>query len=128
VNAALLHAFPLDALRTAELPAALALERLVGGAGTVTIACLALVIVATCLNGMVMVLPRTLYGLGRDGLFAQVATRVNRGGTPDIALGFSALFAIMLAVTGTFETVFLLMGAFIMFMMVVTDTTRSRCG
>jgi APA family basic amino acid/polyamine antiporter len=123
VNAALLHALPVGALRTSELPAAMALEQIFGGAGTVIIACLALVIVATCLNGMVMVLPRTLYGLGRDGLFARAATRVNRGGTPDVALGLSALLAILLAVTGTFETVFLLMGALIMFMMVVTDTT-----
>jgi APA family basic amino acid/polyamine antiporter len=123
VNAALLYALPVEALRTAELPAALALEQVLGGAGTVVIACLALVIVATCLNGMVMVLPRTLYGLGRDGLFVQAATRVNRGGTPDVALGLSALLATLLTVTGTFETVFLLMGALIMFMMVVTDTT-----
>jgi APA family basic amino acid/polyamine antiporter len=70
-----------------------------------------------------MVLPRTLYGLGRDGLFVQVATRVNRGGTPDIALGLSAVLAVLLVATGTFETVFLLMGALIMFMMVITDTT-----
>ncbi|HZG46025.1 MAG TPA: APC family permease [Allosphingosinicella sp.] len=123
VNAALLYALPVEALRSAELPAALALEQVLGGAGTVVIACLALVIVATCLNGMVMVLPRTLYGLGRDGLFVQAATRVNRGGTPDVALGLSALLATLLTVTGTFETVFLLMGALIMFMMVVTDTT-----
>jgi APA family basic amino acid/polyamine antiporter len=123
VNAALLYALPVEALRSAELPAALALEQVLGGAGTVVIACLALVIAATCLNGMVMVLPRTLYGLGRDGLFVQAATRVNRGGTPDVALGLSALLATLLTVTGTFETVFLLMGALIMFMMVVTDTT-----
>jgi APA family basic amino acid/polyamine antiporter len=113
VNAALLYALPVEALRSAELPAALALEQVLGGAGTVVIACLALVIVATCLNGMVMVLPRTLYGLGRDGLFVQAATRVNRGGTPDVALGLSALLATLLTVTGTFETVFLLMGALI---------------
>lgn len=123
VNAALLHALPIDALRGSELPAAMALEPIFGGTGTTVIACLALVIVATCLNGMVMVLPRTLYGLGRDGLFAQVTTRVNRGGTPDVALGLSALLATLLAVTGSFETVFLLMSALIMSMMVVTDTT-----
>jgi len=123
INAALLHALPADAVRTAELPAALAAERLFGGSGAAAVAGVALVIVATCLNGMVMVLPRILYGLGRDGLFLSAATRVNRGGTPDAALGLSAALAAGLALTGTFETVFLLMGGLVVLTMVVSDAS-----
>ena len=123
INAALLHALPIGALRTAELPAAEAMQAIFGGATVQIVAALALVVVASCLNGIVMVLPRILYGLGRDGLFLPVATRVNKGGTPEVGLGVSAVFALLLTLTGTFETVFLLMGALVIFTMVISEAS-----
>ena len=123
INAALLYALPFQSLRTAELPAALAMQGIFGGASGQLVAGLAMVIVASCLNGVVMVLPRILYGLGRDGLFVSAATKVNKGGTPDVALGISAVLAVLLTLTGTFETVFLLMGALIVFTMIVSEAS-----
>ena len=123
INAALLYALPVDALRTAELPAAQAIHAIFGGASGQLVAGVALVIVASCLNGVIMVLPRILYGLGRDGLFIKTATRVNKGGTPDVALGISAALAVFLTLTGTFETVFLLMGALVVFTMIISEVS-----
>jgi APA family basic amino acid/polyamine antiporter len=40
--------------------------------------------------------------------------RVNRGGTPIVALGLTIIASLGLAVTGTFETVFLIMAALAM--------------
>jgi APA family basic amino acid/polyamine antiporter len=121
MNYALLHALPIGTLRTADLPASISLVPVFGPASTAVIAGVALVIVISCLNGLVMVIPRVLYGLGRDGLFLPVAQHVNRGGTPDVALLMSAALTMLLALTGEFETVFLLMGAITIFTMVVTD-------
>jgi APA family basic amino acid/polyamine antiporter len=121
MNYALLHALPLDTLRTADLPASIALVPLLGPGSTPVIAALALVIVLSCLNGLIMVIPRILYGLGRDGLFPAAAAHVNRGGTPDVALFLSAALTAGLALSGEFETVFLLMGAITVFVMLVAD-------
>lgn len=123
INAALLYALPIEALQTAELPIAQAMQAIFGGASGQLIAAMALVIVASCLNGVIMVIPRTLYGLGRDGLFVSAATRVNKGGTPDVALGISATLAVLLTLTGTYETVFLLMGALIVFTMIISEVS-----
>lgn len=123
INAALLFALPIATLSTAELPAALAIQRIFGGFSQEIVAALAVVIVASCLNGVVMVLPRILYGLARDGLFVAAASRVNAGGTPHLALGFSTALAVLLALTGTFETVFLLMGALVIFTMIISEAS-----
>lgn len=123
INAALLHALPIAVLRDDALPIASAIHAIFAGESDKLVAAIALVIVVSCLNGIIMVLPRILYGLGRDGLFLAAATRVNRGGTPDIALGMSLAFAVFLALTGTFETVFLMVGALIMFTMIISEAS-----
>ena len=123
INAALLFALPIATLRSADLPAAVAMQQIFGGISREIVAALAVVIVASCLNGVVMVLPRILYGLARDGLFVAAASRVNAGGTPDLALAFSTALAVVLALTGTFETVFLMMGALVVFTMIISEAS-----
>ena len=123
LNAAIIYSTPVHALAKSDLALGPATEAIFGDMSTEVCAVAALVIVASCLNGVVMVLPRILYGLGRDGLFLRVATRVNKGGSPDVALGISALVGVALIVTGTFETVFLLMGALVIFTMIVSEVS-----
>ncbi len=123
MNAALLHALPGETLTSSELPAATALAQAFGEQSGVMVAALALVIVASCINAGVMALPRVLYGLGRDGLFLSAATRVNRGGTPEVGLALSAALTLGLTLTGTFETVFLLMGAMLIFLMIISEAS-----
>ncbi|MGE5730813.1 MAG: amino acid permease, partial [Gemmatimonas sp.] len=45
------------------------------------------------------------YSVSRDGLGIPVATRVNAGGTPTVALVLSGLVAIAFLTTGTFQTI-----------------------
>ena len=111
VNASLLHALPIEQMRSAELPVAVALENIFGGLGGKIVAAGALLLAASCMNSSVMVTPRILYGLGRDGLFLKMVTRVNRGGTPDVAMGLSAALMIGLIFSGGFDFLFRLMGA-----------------
>lgn len=123
LNASLLKALPIEMMRTSDLPIALALEQIFGAMGGKIVAAIALVLASTCLNANIMTTPRILYGLGRDGLFLPIATRVNKGGTPDVALGISGVLTIALIFSGGFEFLFLLMGALAIFMFVAYDAS-----
>jgi APA family basic amino acid/polyamine antiporter len=65
--------------------------------------------------------PRILYGLAEQRMFPAAALRVNRGGTPTVALGLSAAAALGLTLTGQFATVFLIMAALGIVPFVVAD-------
>ena len=47
---------------------------------------ISLITILSVLNATVLVTPRILYAIGRDGLFTERATRVSRSGTPRVAL------------------------------------------
>jgi len=119
VNASLFHALPLEQLRQSELPVSAALANIFGPLGGKIVAGGALLLAASCLNSGVMVVPRILYGMGRDGLFPKIATRVNKGGTPTVALGLSAILMIVLIFSGGFDFLFRLMGALVILIMVL---------
>ncbi len=103
INLALLHVLPLAALGASPLPAATAAMALVGPWGEVAITIIALVALLGLINTVVMAAPRTLYGLGRDGLLPKFTARVNNGGTPVAALLLTAGAAGLMALTGSFE-------------------------
>ena len=111
MNAALLHALPLVAIGKSELPAAAAVGGVLGGKGMALIAGVAIVTVVGCINANVMVGTRILHGLAQEGFLPNWIARVNRGGTPDVALGLTAACTAALTLTGQFELVFLAMGA-----------------
>src|SRR5207248_11446007 len=48
---------------------------------------------------------RVLFGVSRDGIGPRVATRVNEGGTPTVALIASSLVSLAFLATGTFQNV-----------------------
>lgn len=68
-----------------------------------------------------LVCTRVFHGLGKEGFLPAVTSHVNRGGTPDVAMAVSAFFAVLLALSGTFETVFLIVGALAIFILAFTD-------
>src|SRR5438876_917331 len=72
----------------------------VAGAGA---AGLALLVVLAALNGNIFVAPRVVFGLAREGLGPGGLGRVNRGGTPWVAMLLVGAVAVALAATGTFE-------------------------
>ncbi len=115
LNASLLRALDLEAIRHSELPVAVMLSAILGPGGGSFVAVLAIVLAATSLNAQVMIAPRTLYGLAREGLFLPVVIRVNAGGTPDAAMAMTGVFTVLLISSGGFDFVFRLMGALLIF-------------
>lgn len=121
MNAALLYALPLERLSRSELPLAEAIADIFGGASIAVVAAVALISAVGTINAGIMLATRILHGLGRDGFVPNVASRVNRGGTPDVAMGVSAAATVALAATGQFEAVFLAVGALSIAILVVVD-------
>ena len=112
-NLALARTLSLAELRATPLPAAVAMKSLFGSAAGSLIACVAILTALSCLNGGIMMASRVLFGLARDRLFVSWGERVNKGGSPDFALLVTAAFSALIAGTGTFETVFLMIGIFV---------------
>jgi len=112
-------ALEIATLRQSDLPVALVVERGFGSIGMTLVALLAAFMAVVTLNSLIMIMPRVLFGMARDGLFLHSATRVNRGGTPDIALLVSAVLTIGLIFSGGFVFVFKLMGALSIFVTVL---------
>ena len=103
VNMALLYTLPLDQIAASELPLADAAQAIFGAHSGQLITALALLSLLGLINAVTMGGPRILFGLSRDHLFSLEGARVNRGGTPFVALFLTTLAAILLVATGTFE-------------------------
>src|SRR5207249_3406894 len=56
------------------------------------------------LNGNLFVTPRVIFGMAREGLAPAVLARVNRGGTPWAATLLVGAVVVLLAATGTFQS------------------------
>src|SRR2546425_2433000 len=102
LNAAFFNVLPLERVAASNLVAADAAAAIFGARGSTVIAALALIVVLASLNGNVFVTPRVLFGMAREGLAPAVLARVNRGGTPWVAMLMVGAVALGLAATGTF--------------------------
>lgn len=105
INASLLRALPLSVMAASTLPAAEAARRVLPSGGAVVITVVSLLTVLSLLNAMMLIAPRILLAMGRDGLFTRKAAQVSRGGTPRVALVMTTLVAAALVLTGTFEQI-----------------------
>lgn len=123
LNVSLVTALDIDAIRNSDLPIAVVLENMFGPVGGIVAASLGIVLAVTCLNASVMGAPRVLYGLGRDGLFLNMATRVNKGGTPDISFAITLIFSLFLIFSGGFEFIFRLSGALVIFCFILYEAS-----
>src|SRR5438105_11453584 len=103
LNAAFRHGWPLARIAASNLVAADVATAIVGARAGAVVAGLALLVVLASLNGNIFVTPRVLFGLAREGLAPGALARVNRGGTPWVAMLLVGAVAVALAATGTFE-------------------------
>ena len=105
INLALLRVLPLPLLAASALPAAAAARVVLprGGAELVTV--ISLMTVLSLVNATLLMAPRVLLAIGRDGFFTQKAALVSAGGTPQVALGLTSLAATALIMSGTFEQI-----------------------
>jgi len=104
VNLAFLYVLPLAQLAASDLPAGDAAQIVFGTWGSQAISLIALITLSSIINGNLLYCPRVLFSMSRDGLFWSKGAIVNKGGTPNIALLLTVITAIILASSGTFET------------------------
>jgi APA family basic amino acid/polyamine antiporter len=103
VNAALLYTLSLSQLAGSKFAGGDAMAVIFGTRSGQIVTLLAMVSIIGIINATLMFTPRTLFALSRDHLFFRQATRVNRGGTPTVALALTVLPAIACVIFGTFE-------------------------
>ena len=106
VNAALLHVLSPAELGASKLAPADALARVYGPPARIAVALVALVASLGVLNVSILLSPRILYSMSRDGLFVSSGTYVTRHGVPLPSMWLSAAGAIVIANVGAFDTLY----------------------
>jgi basic amino acid/polyamine antiporter, APA family len=113
VNLALMAVLSMGELATSTLPGADAAARLAGDRGKQFLTVLSIVSLLPLLNAIMMIGTRILFAMGRDGLVTSRLASVNAGGTPDTATVVTAGVAVVLIVSGTFQTLIALVAFFL---------------
>ena len=106
INMAFLYVLPVSNIANSPLAASEVAKAVFGEKGSFIVTIIALFSIISILNAYMMLPPRVLYGLSRDGFFIKKGTLVNEGGTPIVTLLVSSLFAFILICIGTFEILF----------------------
>jgi APA family basic amino acid/polyamine antiporter len=123
VNAALLFALGPAGTASSDLPFSIVLHR-VGGVPVSTLFVIgAMVTVTSCANANIMVAPRLLFAMSRDGLLPEALLAVNEGGSPFWGFALTALISLVLATTGAFRLVFGLIGTLNALSGFITDSS-----
>lgn len=105
VNAALVHVLSSGGLAASRMPAADAAQLIFGAHGRTVILLISLVTVISTINACLLITPRILFGMGRDGLMPGWMTHVNSGGTPSVGLLLCTGLSIALVLSGSFDTI-----------------------
>jgi len=111
LNAALLYIMPVSQIAASKTPGADAVSLIFGDWGGKLTLAVALVATLSVVNALILYSPRVPFAMSRDGLLPPQLMKVNKGGTPSIALLLLITFSIIAALSGTYET-FLAMAAF----------------
>jgi APA family basic amino acid/polyamine antiporter len=108
INGAMLYSLPIEAISKSPLAAATAASAAFGKWGGTLVTALSVFSVVSILNAYIMIPPRIVFGMGRDGFAPSAFTKINRGGTPYIALLACFGFDAILIATSSFEPLFAL--------------------
>jgi basic amino acid/polyamine antiporter, APA family len=104
-NAALFHALGVAGIAKEDLPVAALGASIFGRAGDTAVRALMIVALVALINGVILAATRVLYAMSRDGWGALALTRVNRGGTPSVALFLSTGVTMAFLLSGSFSRV-----------------------
>jgi basic amino acid/polyamine antiporter, APA family len=115
LNIALLHVLPVGRMAGDPLPLGTAARLIWGAHADTVVQVLVIVSMLSAINAYELMSCRTIFAMSRDGLFPRAANRVNRGGTPDIALLLSSIACTLFIASGTFEQVIAVMAFFFVF-------------
>ena len=106
INMAFFYVMSVASLANTPLAASEVAKVVFGENGATIVTIIAVFSIISILNAYMMIPPRILYGLSRDGFFIQKGTMVNKGGTPIVTLLVSATFTLALICIGSFEVLF----------------------
>lgn len=109
VNGALVYALGVRGVASTPLPFTIVIGSF-GGIASLIFAVTAMITVASCANANIMGGPRIVFSMAREGLLPQFFETVNAGGTPSGAMLLTAVFTMGVALSGTFDLVFGLIG------------------
>ena len=107
LNLALLSVLPLERIAQSKLPLADAAAVVLGEAAGVTVTVLAILSMLSLCHANLFQAPRVLLALSRDGWFHSAASSVTEKGALIPGLAISVAAMIILALTGTFEELFI---------------------
>jgi APA family basic amino acid/polyamine antiporter len=106
-NAGYVAALGASGVAATDRVAADAVRTLFGSGAASLVTLVILVSIFSAANGLALTGPRMYFAMARDGVFFRSLADVHpRFGTPALAVAFSAVWAMLLAVSGTFEQLF----------------------
>src|SRR5260370_16264094 len=111
INAAVLYVLPIREIAGNDFALGLAAERVFGQYGDAVFRSIIVIALFSSINALHLMGTRVIYAMSRDRLFFHQVTRVNKGGTPTVALFLSALVGVIFAI-GRFEPVFAILAFF----------------
>ncbi len=100
VNLAILYIMPIDILANSKLAASDAIKLIFGEKSATVVTFFLTLSIFGILNAQIMFSPRVIYSMSRDGLFFKAAQKVNKGGTPAIAMPLTGICSILLILSG----------------------------
>ncbi|MCU1268195.1 MAG: hypothetical protein JWM21_4513 [Acidobacteria bacterium] len=100
VNLALLYVLPMSKIAGHDFAAGAAAEAIFGPYGDSIIRSLTIISMLSSINALHLMATRVLFAMSRDGLFLNIAARVNKGGTPSVSLFISTAVAVLFIVYG----------------------------
>jgi APA family basic amino acid/polyamine antiporter len=104
-NAALFHVLGVAGVAKENLPVAAMDAAIFGASGNLAVRILMVVTLIAVANCTTLCTTRVLFAMSRDGWGARWIVRVNKGGTPPVALWLSTAVAIAFLLSGGFEKV-----------------------
>jgi APA family basic amino acid/polyamine antiporter len=116
INAALLRILTPAALSASTLPAADALATLYGPSARTAVNLVAAASALAVLHATVLLAPRVIYGMSRDGLFPQSGMYVTRSGVPLVAMWVATGLAVTFTQMGNFVFLFALVTVICVFL------------
>jgi APA family basic amino acid/polyamine antiporter len=112
LNLAVLYVLPMNEIAGNDFALGAAAGRIFGKYGDPVIRSITIVSILSSLNANQIFCTRTLHAMSCDGLFFSRASRVNKGGTPVLALFLSTVAGVLFLLTGTFERVIAMLSFF----------------
>ena len=105
INIAIIRVLPLSVLAASPLPAADAARVVLPHGGALLVTLISLMTVLSLINATLLLAPRILLAIGRDGFFTAKAAQVSAGGTPRVGLLVTAAASAGLIMSGSFEQI-----------------------